>query len=100
MNLGTRIDLESVVCGQSVVTHDDHLAQIKVPTLYVGAAGGFGEYGSYTQSLLGSTDKTNLIIRNSSADPRIAEYGHTDLFLADSAKTKVWAPVSAWILAH
>ena len=101
LNLGYRLDMETLWCGQSNSMHDDHLSQINVPVMYVGAGGGLGEYGVYTQSLLGSTDVTNMVIdAESTPERRIFDWGHSDLYLATSAATTVWTPIYNWIAAH
>ena len=101
LNLGYRLDMETLWCGQTNSTHDDHLGQITVPVMYVGAGGGLGEYGVYTQSLLGSTDITNLVIdAEPTAERRIFDWGHSDIYLATSAATTVWTPIYNWIAAH
>ncbi len=82
------------------VAFDDHLAEIDVPVLYVGAGGGFGEYGVYTTTLLGSTDVTTHIVDLTPEEARLFDYGHADLFLADDAQTRVWQPILSWIQTH
>jgi hypothetical protein len=91
-------DADTDTCGQVDVGFDDHLAEIKVPVLYIGAGGGFGPYGLYTLSLLGSTDVTNHIV--SLAPVRIADFGHADLFLANQAPSLAWQPILDWVRAH
>ncbi len=54
------VDGDAAVCESSPdftvpnVAFDDHLGEITVPILYVGAGGGFGDFGVYTTTLLGS----------------------------------------------
>jgi pimeloyl-ACP methyl ester carboxylesterase len=91
-------DADTATCGQVDVRFDDHLAQIKVPVLYIGAGGGFGQYGLYTLSLLGSTDVTTHIV--SLSPVRIADFGHADLFLATQAPTLAWQPILDWVRAR
>jgi hypothetical protein len=91
-------DADNATCGQVDVGFDDHLAEIKVPVLYIGAGGGFGPYGLYTLSLLGSTDVTTHIV--SLAPVRIADFGHADLFLANQAPSLAWQPILDWVRAH
>jgi pimeloyl-ACP methyl ester carboxylesterase len=93
-------DADASTCGQTNVAFDDHLAQITVPILYIGAGGGFGEYGLYTTTLLGSTDVTSHIVHKTPADQRLFDFGHADLFLANDAQTLVWRPILDWIKAH
>jgi hypothetical protein len=93
-------DADASTCGQTNVAFDDHLAEITVPILYIGAGGGFGEYGLYTTTLLGSTDVTSHIVHKTPADQRLFDFGHADLFLANDAQTLVWRPILDWIKAH
>jgi hypothetical protein len=93
-------DSDAATCGKTSVPFDQHLADIKVPILYVGAGGGFGEYGLYTTTLLGSKDVTVHIVHKVPASQRLADYGHADLFLANDAHTLVWQPILDWLEAH
>jgi hypothetical protein len=91
-------DADASTCETTDVPFDDHLGEITVPVLYVGAGGGFGEFGVYTTTLLGSTDVTTHIV--SLASPRIIDFGHADLFLANNAQALVWQPILEWLRAH
>jgi hypothetical protein len=91
-------DADTATCGQQNVQFDDHLSEIKVPVLYVGAGGGFGPYGVYTLSLLGSTDVTTHIVSLSLV--RLADFGHADLFLANQAETLAWQAILDWVRAR
>ncbi|HSN85213.1 MAG TPA: hypothetical protein VL025_00580, partial [Thermoanaerobaculia bacterium] len=91
-------DADAATCEVTDVPFDDHLAEITVPVFYVGAGGGFGEYGIYTTSLLGSTDVQTLVV--SKGTERLFDYGHADLFLANDAQALVWQPILDWIQAH
>lgn len=93
-------DADKATCGQHDVPFDDRLAQIKVPVLYVGAGGGFGELGIYTTTLLGSTDVTTHIVHKVPAAQRLSDFGHADLFLAGEARTEAWQPILSWVQAH
>lgn len=90
-------DADASTCGATDVLFDDHLADITVPVLYIGAGGGFGEYGIYTTTLLGSTDVSTLIVHKVPSSQRLLDYGHADLFLANDAQTEVWQPLLAWV---
>lgn len=94
------LEADASTCEQNDVAFDDHLDDITVPVFYIGAGGGFGEYGIYTTTLLGSTDVTTLVINKVPAAARILDYGHADLFLANDAQTLVWKPLLSWIRAH
>lgn len=93
-------DADAATCDATDIPWDDHLGAITVPVLYIGAGGGFGEYGLYTTTLLGSTDVTSLVINKVPATQRILDYGHADLFLAHDADELVWQPLVDWIAAH
>ena len=94
------LEADAVVCEASNVSFDDHLGDIAVPVLYIGAGGGFGELGVYTTTLLGSTDVTSLVINKVPATQRLLDYGHADLFLANDAEETVWQPLLNWLNAH
>lgn len=103
-SLGEMKDNEALLCDDDT-PYDDHLGEITIPVFYVGAAGGFGEYGVYTTTLLESYDKDNP--RNDDVDTLIVElyppeavaldYGHIDLLFADDAESLVWEPIYKWI---
>jgi hypothetical protein len=91
-------DADAATCGTTDVLFDDHLGDIRVPVFYIGAGGGFGAYGLYTTTLLGSTDVTSLVV--SKGTPRLFDYGHADLFLANDAQELVWEPLLEWVTAR
>lgn len=93
-------DSELVICDEEDVPFDDHLEEITNPVLYVGAGGGFGEYGVYTTTLLGSTDVTTRIVDLTPPDQRLSDFGHADLFIGTRARQLVWRPILNWIKAH
>lgn len=95
-----RIDLDgaAILCDEIDVPFDDHLAEIDVPVLYVGAAGAYGAAGLYTPTLTGSADVTHLIV--SEAAPPEEDWGHNDLVLAEDAPTLAWKPILDWIVGH
>ena len=97
-SIGEQIDGEAIASDAAPVPYDDHLRQIKVPVFYVGAGGGAGQYGAYTLTLLGGSDKKTLIV-STGPNPYL-DYGHADLLWANNAKNLAWIPVSAWIAAH
>lgn len=99
-SLGEIIDGEAIFSDSVEVPYDDHLADIKIPVFYLGAAGGFGEYGLYTTELLGSTDISTLIVQLHPPEAAALDYGHADLFWADNAKDLVWEPIYNWLSDH
>jgi len=93
-------ELLQVACDDSL-PYDDHLGDIEVPVLYVGAGGGFGEYGLYTLELLGSSDiTTHLVDVEPAFEDRIHDYGHVDIFSAPDAPEVTWSAIRGWLLAH
>jgi pimeloyl-ACP methyl ester carboxylesterase len=94
-----QVETDGVICGESL-PYDDNLAAVNVPVYYVGAGGGFGEYGLDTLARLGSADVSSNIVRHYGPEARAVEFGHSDLFLADDAKELVWKPLYDWLAAH
>ncbi len=96
-------DGDAAICdgpGAPDVAFDDHLDDITVPVLYVGAGGGFGDYGTYTTTLLGSTDVETLVASLLPPGERPADFGHADLFQGNDAETLVWEPILEWLEDH
>ncbi|MDC0741623.1 hypothetical protein [Polyangium mundeleinium] len=95
-------DADAATCDdpQDDVPFDDHLADITVPTFYVGAGGGFGAAGIYTTSLLGSQDVSNHVVQHYPEEYRLLDIGHTDIFQGYDAETLFWEPIRSWITAH
>jgi hypothetical protein len=94
-----QVESDGVLCGDSL-PYDDNLAQVNVPVYYVGAGGGFGEFGLDTLGRLGSADVTSNVVRLYGPEGRPVEFGHSDLFLADNAKELVWKPLYDWLASH
>ena len=91
---------DQIICGETATTYDDRLNEVNIPVLYVGAGGGFGEYGVDTLARLGSADATSRLVNLYGPDARPVEFGHADLLMADNAKDLVWAPVYDWLVSH
>ena len=96
----TNFDVDAVLCGEVKVPFDDHLGDIALPILYVGAGGGFGKYGYYTTSLTASKDVTKFTVHFQPDDQRMLDFGHADLFMAKDAETLAWRPILNWLKAH
>ncbi len=94
------LDADETVCDATDVPFDDHLGDVRVPVLYVGAGGGFGEFGLYTTTLLGSHDVTTHIVRLLPPAERPFDIGHADLWNATDAPSLVWQPILDWIASH
>jgi pimeloyl-ACP methyl ester carboxylesterase len=96
----TKMVLEGVIlfCDEEDSPYDDNLGDITVPVLYLGANGGFGQYGLYTTTLIGSDDIESHIVSLTGVGEE--DFGHTDLFLATEAESLVWRPLLDWIKRH
>jgi hypothetical protein len=93
-------DADSILCGQTGLPGGDHLADITVPVLYVGAGGGFGSYGLYNLSLLGSRQIETHVVSLQPAADRALDIGHVDIYTSSDAQTLFWQPILAWLAAH
>jgi hypothetical protein len=100
MPLRTRYETLVSRCDQEDVTIDDHLAEISVPILYVGAAGGFGMAGVHTANLTASDDVTQINVQVLPSDSAAVDYGHQDLFMDRDASHRVWRHLYGWIIDH
>lgn len=81
------------------VPWDDNFHRVRIPVLYLAAGGGFAPYALHTLDLLGSSDKTSLIVSLNPDDPAL-DFGHIDTFLAADAPTLTWQPMLAWLQGH
>ena len=79
---------------------DDHLREIRVPVLYLGAAGGFGNAGLHTLSLLGSKDVQTQIVALHGPNQAGLDFAHADLLNARNAQDLVWSRIDQWLTAH
>jgi pimeloyl-ACP methyl ester carboxylesterase len=93
-------DTYTISCGARSTPFDNHLNDITVPVLYVGAGGGFGTNGLYTLTLLGSQDVSNLIVSFYPPYQAAFDFGHADLFHAQDAENLVWSPIYEWLSHH
>ena len=93
-------DTYTISCGEIPTPFDDHLNDITVPVLYVGAGGGFGRNGLYTLTLLGSQDVSSLIVSFYPPAQAAFDFGHADLFHAQDAENLVWSPIYQWLSRH
>ena len=75
-------------CDAGNSTLDDHLGDINIPVLYIGAGGGTETLGYYTIDQLGSQDVTKYLV-SLNPEPKL-DFGHGDLFLATHADVEVW----------
>jgi hypothetical protein len=93
-------DFDAIMCGDAPLPVDYDPARIDVPLFYIGAAGGFGDHGLYTTTLVGSSDVSTLVVRRLPADDEIEDFGHADLLFADDAPDLVWSPLLSWLARH
>src|SRR6516164_2483846 len=93
-------DTYTISCGETRTPFDNHLNDITVPVLYVGAGGGFGSNGLYTLTLLGSQDVSSLIVSFYPPEQAAFDFGHADLFNAQNADDLVWSPIYQWLSRH
>ena len=82
------LDMSSVKCDSEDVTYDDHLSEISIPILYIGAN---NNIGAYTSSLTASNDITIQVVDG---------YGHADLWMAHDAAKDVWNDLRRWLDDH
>jgi pimeloyl-ACP methyl ester carboxylesterase len=98
--LAESADGDALWCGDAPLPLADHLADITIPLYYLGAAGGFGDHGLYTTTLVASTDVTTNVIRRLAPEREAEDFGHGDLLYAEDAPELAWQPLAAWILQH
>ncbi|ATB35715.1 hypothetical protein CYFUS_001129 [Cystobacter fuscus] len=99
-SIGEQVETLALWCGTSTQPYTDRLDKVKVPVLYVGAAGGVGREGFATLSLLGSKDVTTFIVQRLTDSERAGDFGHADLFLASDADRLVWPRIVSWLACH
>lgn len=87
-------------CEEDMATIEKQLGEIKVPILYLGAAGGFGEQGVYSTTRTASMDVSIHIASKQPDELRAIDYGHADIFMADDASQMVWEPLKNWLVEH
>jgi hypothetical protein len=95
------MDIDPTSCPDVVVPYfADHLHNITVPILYVGAAGGIGVSGYYTTTVTASQDVTKFTVQLLSDAQRMMDFGHADTVAARDADKLVWKPILKWIMDH
>ena len=94
----TDLDGDALFCGTAKLPFGHQLGEINVPILYVGAGGGFGQYGYYTTTLTASHNVTMFTV--SVTGNRATDFGHADLFLSKDAETLAWRPILDWLTSH
>jgi pimeloyl-ACP methyl ester carboxylesterase len=94
------LDGDSIWCNEGPRPVPDHLSSISVPLFYLGAAGGFGDHGLYSTTLVASNDVTTQVVRRLAPSLEAEDFGHGDLLYANDAPTLAWWPLARWIVAH
>ncbi len=93
-------DWNEVLCAQTDTPLDDHLGDITIPIFFVASAGGTGDYGVPTLSLLGSKDVSYTIVRLWPVGQETMDFAHLDLWLAGNAEEMAWQPILKWLNKH
>ena len=93
------VEGEELWCGDDLPVNLD-LSRIRVPLFYLGAEGGFGRYGLYSTTLVGSDDVTTQVVKRQPDDRIEEDFGHADLLFARDAASLAWEPLADWLLAH
>jgi hypothetical protein len=93
-------DYFAIPCATNPTSFDDHLAEIRVPSLYIGSAGGFGPSGTYTNTLLASLEKATIFIQMLPPGQATSDFGHIEALFANSAASLAWQPILDWVLHH
>lgn len=96
----TGYEYRACLCDEEESYLDDHLTQIKVPILYLGAGGGFGSLGDYTTILTASSDITTFTVNKQLSEHRHLDYGHADLWMGHQAANDVWEVLRIWLISH
>lgn len=98
--VATFVDYFAIPCGDASQHHLAHLADVTIPVLYVGYAGGFGREGLHTLTLLGSTDVTTHFIQLLEDAEAANDFGHSDWVNATDAVTLFRDPIWQWIASR
>jgi hypothetical protein len=93
-------DGEVISCGEAPSPLVEHLEEISVPIIQVGAAGGLGEKGYYTATQTSSRDITKVIVQMLPDEMRQQEFGHVDTIMARGVETLARKPLVEWLLSH
>ena len=94
------LDVDQLLCDTVDTPLDDHLAQITVPILHVGAKGGIGPGVYASTTFTASRDVTTITVQLLPDADEAMDFGHVDTVLARDAETLVWRPILGWIMAH
>jgi hypothetical protein len=93
------LDYSEVLCGMDT-PFDDNLADVTIPVLNWGTAGGIGPYGSEMATVLGSRDWSEWLVSTHPPEDVLLDFAHIDLFMAHHAPELAWEALRDWIRAH
>lgn len=95
-------DSDAATCDDPAadVAFDDRLAAIRVPLLYVGAAGGFGASGVFTAAQTSSAIRQSHVVQLDTAANSLYDIGHADIFHARSARSLFWTAMRDFMKAN
>lgn len=93
-------DGDALWCGEGTLPVPYALEKIRVPLFYLGAAGGFGDHGLHSTTLVGSREVRTQVVRRFGPEREAEDFGHADLLYAADAAVLAWQPLAAWILEH
>ncbi len=93
-------DLDALLCGDGSAPVAAPLRRIRVPVLYLGAAGGVGALGIHATTQVSSPDVTTVVVQRFTAAQRAADFGHGDLLFAADAPELAWRPLARWLALH
>ena len=99
-SFGDFVDGGALFCGEVDVPFDDHLADVRLPVLYLAPAGGFGTTGLYSTTLLRSRDVTRVVVRLQPRGNEATDFAHVDMWYASRAPDLVWKPMLHWLRQH
>ena len=91
------VDMDAILCGEAPLPVEDRFADIRVPIFYLGAAGGFGDYGLHSTRITRASDVTTHVVRRLPPALEAADYGHADLLFGSDAPEIAWQPLVAWL---
>lgn len=93
-------DMFGASCNSLNSPYVSNLGRVKVPVLYIGAAGGFGKFGKDTLTVLGSKDTKAITMQLQPDNDAANDFGHMEAFTARDAQELVWEPIRLWIAQH
>jgi hypothetical protein len=92
-------DFDALLCGEAPPVAAP-LSNIRVPLLYIGAAGGVGALGVHSTTEVASADVTALVVQRFGPEDVAADIGHADLLFAADAPALAWQQLATWLLHH